>query len=41
MVLKLIEWEISLEIAIILTMLVPTNKFILVQWQPRGVNGTL
>lgn len=41
MVLNLIECGILFETATILTMLVPANKFILVQWLPRGVDGTL
>lgn len=44
MVLNLIEkfvCGISFETAIILTMLLRTNKSILVQWLPRGVDGTL
>lgn len=44
MVLTLIEKFVcgtSFETAIILTMLLRTNRFILVQWLPRGVDGTL
>ena len=44
MALNLIETfvcGISFETAVILTMLVPTDKFILVQWLQRGVDGML